>query len=105
MQDQRLLAHAGALALAKLKCNARTCAAFETQNLETQLSRARDVAERLAGILLGMKHAEALHDICRTHAVDGHRLDRICRTVRVPRPQRVGLCLVLRTPVEGRLQS
>ena len=100
VQDERLLADAGALAPADLIGKARARAVLETQHLEAQLPRAGDVGERLAGVLPGLKHAEALHERGGLHAVDGRHLDRRAN------PRRAG-CAALRAalgaPVEQRL--
>ena len=77
MQHERLLADAGALALADLVGEARTLALLEPQHLQAQLLRARDVGQRLARILVRMKHAEALpRDPAGSSVVDGRDLDR-----------------------------
>ena len=59
MQHERFLAHARAFALSNLKGEAGTQAFLQAQDLEAQLPCPRDIAKRLARILLAVKHAEA----------------------------------------------
>ncbi len=67
-----------------------------------------DVAECLAGVLLGMKDAEALHEIREIHAVDGHGLNQVRTTSRSRQgagTQGVRRRLALAAPVVQRLLS
>jgi len=108
VQDERLLAQAGALALPDLVCKARARAVLQAHHLETELMRERDVDLRLARILLGVKDAEALHEIREIHAVDGDGQGTV-RLARRGRPsaatQGVRLRLALAALVVQRLPS
>src|SRR6202789_261716 len=70
VQHERFLAHAGAPALSDLVSKTRARAVLETQHLQAQPLRTRNVAERLAGVLVRVKHPETLLEIRRIHTID-----------------------------------
>ena len=78
MQDQRLLADAGALAAAELVSEAGAGALLEAQDLGTQLARASDFAERLARILRRVKYPETSFELERLELI--HWDDRRARS-------------------------
>src|SRR5208283_5761202 len=73
---ERFLADARALALAELVGEARAGALLQTQDFQAQQMRLGDVQQRLARILVRMKHAAAAGDLCRLNIADRRELDR-----------------------------
>src|SRR5271166_2652243 len=93
MQCERLLADAGASALAELIGETGAGARLEPQHLEAELLRARDVGERLERVLARAKQPEAIREPSRLDACDVRQFDARLGSGRATDRERFGACL------------